>query len=299
MKYLILLLITVQIALSVEINPEKLKMDNETEYLIRLKNGDILSGYIIDVITESEKGNSLKLQTMIGNPLIYFNEINLIVEKKDYNRHKHRAFILPTAEPIGDDHFIGNFELLFFYAGFGIKDYVSVTAGRSAVPGANPGEQLSVLNLKGTFLQMDWEDYPGGLSMAAGANLAFVNDKNRIVDYYFATTFHIERTYLTASVFTKQGGDDFYTAYYRNDRFDFAYQNGSFGIALGITTKFSERHDLYFVGELWNSDIARLTNTGLLGGFRIANSTFAADFGIAFFTQPFFAPFISFVWTPF
>ncbi len=284
---------------SIEINLDELKIDNETVYMVRLKNGDILTGLLVDIINDEKKGNALKLQTMIGNPIIYLNEISYFEEKSSYNRNKHRAFILPTAEPIGDDHFVGNYELLFFYAGFGIMDYFSVTAGRSAIPGAMSGEQVSVLNLKGTVLNMDWDNYPGGMTVGLGANIAFINDRNRIVNYFTNFTFHIDRTYLTAAIYTKQGGDDFYTAYFQNEKIDFMYQNGAFGLALGLTTKFSERHDLYFVGELWNSDFTKLTNTGILGALRIANSTFSADFGMIFFTQPMILPVVNFVWTPF
>lgn len=286
-------------AYSIDIKLDDLKVDNETVYLIRLKNGDILTGLLVDIINDEKKGNAIKLQTMIGNPIVYLSEISYLEEKGNYNRHKHRAFILPTAEPIGKDHFAGNYELLFFYAGFGIMDYFSVTAGRSAIPNAVSGDQISVLNLKATIINLEWDNYPGGMTVGLGTNIGFINDRNRIVNYYTNFTFHIDRTYLTAAIYTKQGGDDFYTAYFQNEKYDFMYQNGSFGLALGLTTKFSERHDLYFVGELWNSDFTKLTNTGILGALRIGNSSFAADFGLIFFTQPMILPVVNFVWTPF
>eukprot|EP00825_Cyclidium_porcatum_P048823 TRINITY_DN8308_c0_g1_i4.p2 TRINITY_DN8308_c0_g1~~TRINITY_DN8308_c0_g1_i4.p2 ORF type:complete len:108 (+),score=33.52 TRINITY_DN8308_c0_g1_i4:3-326(+) len=36
----------------------------------------------------------------------------------------------------------------------------------------------------------------------------------------------------------------------------------------------------FFLGELWNNNIAKMTNTALLGGLRVCNSNFSADFGI-------------------
>jgi hypothetical protein len=50
---------------------------------------------------------------------------------------------------------------------------------------------------------------------------------------------------------------------------------------------------------LWNSDITKPSNSGILLGFRIGNSNVSADFGLAIFTTPYFIPFTSFVWTPF
>jgi hypothetical protein len=68
---------------------------------------------------------------------------------------------------------------------------------------------------------------------------------------------------------------------------------------MGIDTEISGRHGLHFIGELWNSDVNQPTNSGVLLGLRLFNSGFSADFGVAFFMQPFVAPFASFVITPF
>ena len=155
-----------------------------------------------------------------------------------------------------------------------------------------------MLNAKLTLVNIEWDNMPGGMKMALGGNLTFINDKNRLSHLYGVVTFYGDRTDISATVYTKTGAEDYYQPRFNNELVDINYENGAFGVALGITTKITARHGFYFLGELWNNNIAKMTNTALLGGLRVCNSNFSADFGILFFTVPYIIPVVNFVWTP-
>lgn len=276
-----------------------LKIGEEFTYIIELKNGDIFSGYITEMINSSEEGEGIKFVTELGTATIYMNQIKSLNLYKDYYRHKHRIFLLPTAEAIGDDHFIGNFELGLFYAGFGLFDVISVTTGRSFIPSINSNHQISLGNIKFTLMNIPLDNIDNkNLIFSAGLNLGFINHNNRLVHYYATGTLSLERTAISASVYTKYGNNNYYRIYFGENALDMNYANGSFGLAIGIDTRFSNFHNLHFIGELWNSDITKPTNSAVFLGLRLASSNFSSDFGFAFFTQPFVIPFCSFVWTP-
>ncbi len=273
--------------------------NDEIMYILRLNNGDIISGYVTEMVNHPEHGEGIKISTELGIATIYANQIAEINQKKDHYRQAHRIFLLPTADPIGDDHFIGMFEVLFLYGGIGIGDIVSITGGRTLIPQIASDQQISDYNIKISFLHVPFESMEGYMSFAAGANVAYVNANNSIINPYIVATFVGERSRITGNVFFKTGSDDFYDVRFRDQLFNMQYANGAVGIGLGLDTKFSKRNDLHFIGELWNNNITKPTNTGVLLGLRLANTNFSSDFGIAFFTQPFAAPFVSFVWTPF
>ncbi len=277
---------------------DELAIDRKTEYVFRLSNGDILTGTIYDRESD-DKGYSLRIKTAIGTTIIYEEEIAEIRELKAYYRHSHRVYLLPTALPIKDDHFLGNYELGLFYAGAGISDFLSITAGRSVLPFALPNQQLSVANAKVSFHGIRFEDIPADIYFAVGGNLAFVNDNNRLIHYYANATYLGDKSSVTATLFYKAGSQDFAIVRLKNEYIEMNYPDGSFGMAFGLDTKFSSRNDLRFIGEIWNSNINQPTNSMILLGLRLAGTKFAADFGLAFFTEPMAVPFASFVWTPF
>lgn len=270
-------------------------------YVIKLKNGDLISGYVVEMVNHPEEGEGVKFSTELGTATIYGNQIELIKTYFDYYKHKHRIFLQPTAEPIGGDHFVGNFELLMFYAGFGIYDIASVTVGRTLIPSniSTSNQQLSVLNTKFTIFEMPLESPARKLSFAMGANLGFINDANRLVHFYGVGTFSMSRSNFSAVMFYKAGSKDRYPVRMGVNTLEMYYADGSFGLGIGIDSKFSTLHDLHFIGELWNSDVTRPTHSAVMLGLRLCSSNFSADFGLSFFTQPFIAPFCSFVWTPF
>ena len=276
-----------------------LSIDSTRRVIVRLSNGDVISGFVIEYIGATESGEGIKLKTLLGTAIIYSKEIVDITTEDDFYRHNHRIFLLPTAEPIGSNHYIGDFEMLFLYGGFGIYDIASVTAGRSIIPGLPSSDQLSELNAKITVYDSDIPEVARRLTLAVGTNLAFINSRNRLIHYYGTATVSMFRSSLTASVFYKGGSQDVYRLRFSQNDLTMVYPDGSFGIGLGLDTKLTKRHDIHIIGELWNSDVTRPTNTGVLLGIRLCNTNISADFGFAFFTQPFIAPFASFVWTPF
>lgn len=293
---LLFFLLPLQLLSEVDLNND---INDKDIYIVRLKNGDLISGNILEVSEDTTNGGSFRFKTAIGTTTIYVNEVNEITQNDSYRRHRHRAFIMPTAEPIGDDHFISNYMIALFYGGFGLYDIISVAGGTSLIPTVDRRDQISVLNVKATLYNVNWQDMKGGMSLAIGGNLAFVNDKNRFSHIYGNITFRGDRTDLTGMVFVKTGADDFYDLRFADRVYPATYINNSFGLGLGITTKFTERHDLFFVGELWNTNISAMTNTGLLAAIRLQNTTFSADFGLMFFTVPALFPVVNFYWTPF
>jgi hypothetical protein len=273
---------------------------SETVYIIRLNNGDMISGKLVEISNDTTDGGSIRFKTQIGTTTIYLKEISEVLIKDDVNRHSHRTFVMPTAEPIGDNHFISNYMLAFFYAGFGIYDYVSVTAGRSIIPTVLRQDQVGLINVKATLYTMEWETMKGGMSIALGGNLAFINDRNKFSHIYTNITFIGDRTDLTGMFFVKTGEADYYDFRFAEYQYpSVIYTNNSFGIGVGMTTKFTERNDLFFVGEIWNTDIQEVTNTAILAALRVQNSSFSADFGLMFFTVPAIFPVVNFAWTPF
>lgn len=273
--------------------------NKNTEYIVRLNNGDLLSGFVIEIINDPEDGEGIKLKTVVGNAIIFANQIIEINPKAEQYRHGHSIYLLPTAEPISNNHFLGIYELMFLYAGAGLGDIVSITAGHSFLPGIASNQQISVMNVKLSLLSVEFEDVARKMTLALGGNLAYVNSHNRFIHLYGVSTIELSRTKLTASVFAKTGSKDVYDIYFGNNRIDLIYEDGSFGIGLGVDSKLIKRHDLHFIGELWNSNVAKPTNTAVLLGLRLCNSSFSSDFGITFVTVPYMIPFVSFKWTPF
>ncbi|MBM2814175.1 MAG: hypothetical protein HW421_937 [Ignavibacteria bacterium] len=272
---------------------------NEIEYVVRLTNGDILTGTVVEMISSTENGEGMKFKTSLGIAPVWGKQIAGITPYSTYNRHSHRIYFLPTAEPIGQNYFVGIFEMLFVYAGAGVSDWLSFTAGRSLIPGIPSNHQITDFNIKTTFYSQFYEEYYARISFAAGCNYGLINHDNELVHFYVCGTYRGNKSIITASIFYKAMSKDFYLLKFGPNMIDLPYENGSMGIGFGIDTKFTSWNDLHFIGELWNSNIGKPTNTGIMLGFRIANTQVGADFGIAFFTQPLYIPFMSFVWTPF
>lgn len=276
-----------------------LRPDIIVKYIVRLKNGDLLTGYITEFVSDKEFGEGIKLKTQLGTPTIYESEILDIRPVENFYRHRHRIFLMPTAEPIKKDYFIGSFELLFLYAGFGISDLLSFTAGRTIIPAIDSRHQASIVNGKITFLKVPFKSMKSVLNIAAGVNFGWANHNNRFIHQYINATFRMTKSSFTAMVFHKSGAEDFYILRFANDAQSMFYDNGAFGVGLALDTKLNGWHGLHFIGEIWNTNIERPTHSAVFLGFRHSTSNVSADFGLAFFTTPFAAPFVSFVWTPF
>ncbi|MCX6154220.1 MAG: hypothetical protein NT007_08670 [Candidatus Kapabacteria bacterium] len=272
----------------------------DIEYEIRFTNGDILTGYYSEFISTSDTttGDAIKFSTNFGKATIYENQVASIFLLNDAYRHNHRIFLMPTAEAIKSNHFVGVYEMLFGYLGVGIDKCISITAGRTLIPMISSKEQITVGDIKVTALT---EHYDSGetMSLAVGANLTFLNHDNKLTHFYINGTYHGNKSIVTAIIFAKTGANDFNTLHFYGNYLNMIYENGSVGVGLGLDTKLSEWKGIRLIGELWNKSVLVPTDSGVLLGLRTCNTQLAADFGIAFFLQPMFIPFASFSWTPF
>lgn len=268
-------------------------------YIIRLRNGDEITGIVSEKFTNDNDEYAIKFKTELGKTTIYDYQVADIRKKEDFYRHTHRVFLLPTAEPIGKNPFVGNFELLLFYGGVGVSDWLSITAGTTIVPTIRRDEQFSTMNVKLTVYDEKFDSMEGKASIAVGGNLAFINHNNNFQHLYAVASFTGYKSIITGGFFFKLGNQNNYEIKFGREFLNMNYLNGSMGVGIGLDSKFSNWNDIHFIGELWNSDIASPTNTAVLLGLRLANTKFSADFGLAFFTQPFAVPVFSFTWTPF
>lgn len=275
-----------------------IKANEKIEYYLRFKNGDEITGFISEIFDNKEDGEGIKFNTEFGKLTIYDFQISELRLKSELYRHTNRLYLMNTAEPIGSNHFVGNYELLFLYSGIGLADIASVNIGSSLIPGQS-NDQLSTVNIKLTVLNEPFESMDGKMVLAVGSSFAHINKNTEFLHFYGVSTFVGRRSNLSIGMFYKAGTNDIGIIKAFDKNYAFTYGNGSFGLNVGLDTKFTESNDLHFIGELWNSDISKPTNTGILIGLRLANTKFSADFGMAMFTQPFVFPFISFVWTPF
>ncbi|MGQ9818782.1 MAG: hypothetical protein ACUVQ1_02485 [Candidatus Kapaibacteriales bacterium] len=267
-------------------------------YIFRLINGDLVSGELLEVI-QNGSNKELKIETELGIARIDFSQIVEISLMDKFYRQDHRYFLLPTAIGIENNHFIGATWLFFINVGIGISNHLSLILGRSVIPSLTSNQQLSLIDIKGTLPKFAFEDIFRELYFAFGGNLAFVNHNNRFIHFYGTGTVVFYKTSLTCSIFYKYGSKDYYSIRYSNYFQDFVYEDGAFGIAVGLDTRFPTFRDLHFIAEIWNVNITKPTNSGVFTGIRISNSRISMDFGFAWFTQPFIVPFVNFIWTPF
>jgi hypothetical protein len=293
--------------------------NNSLEYTVMLKNGDVISGKIISVAdgsTEiathsarnddtSDNDTYIHIETFAGKIIIYEDEIVSIKAKKGDTRQNHSLYIMPTANPISNNHFIGNYELVLIYGGIGLTDWVSLTAGHTMIPETRSSDQISVVNAKVSLPAITDKAhiFSSNLRFALGGNLAWVNSHNKMLHLYGVATFNSFYTLnssFSVGVFYKAGYQDYPSTVRLFDRImAFDYPDGSFGICAGIERRLEWRNDLSLIMEIWNSDVMNAANTAFLLGFRLSGTKVYADFGLSIFTQPFVIPFFSFVWMPF
>jgi hypothetical protein len=288
-----------------EVDAERIKDEIRTDpdrvWYVRLINGDVLTGPIL-AVERDEQGYAIRIGAVIGRAKVYVKEIAWIEVRENAYRHRHRTLIMPTAEPIGNDHYLGLWELGFLYAGAGIADVVSITAGRTFVPGLAAENQVSHVNIKATLYEAPNGIVESGKQFyAAGVTGSWVGSNNFMGHIYGVATFTGARSQATTMFFAKVSGEDFYTVGGGTlfNPFNMNYPTGSVGIGLSMETRFPDFHDLHVVGELWNNDLTRPANTLLYLGVRTANEHVGMDFGLALFSAPAVVPMVAFSWTPF
>lgn len=274
---------------------------DDTDYVVRLVTGDMLSGQIKEV-EHDNTGTYIRIGAVIGRAKVYAKEIDWIGTTDDAYRVKHRGFVIPTARPIGDDNFIALIEGVMPYIGFGLGNVISVTAGRTLIPGIGWENQLSVINIKATIDESKNGLVEGGKQIyALGVNGTWVNDVNFLGHIYGVATFTGKRTAISTMLFAKVMGKDDYIISGGKffDPVGFPFASGTIGIALAMDTRFPSMRDLHFIAELWNANITRPSSTALYLGLRLANTSVSMDAGLTLVPGPFVAPMFAFAWTPF
>ncbi len=278
-----------------------MEYDTDAEYYVRLVNGDVVTGQILEISSDST-GTFLRLAASFGRARLYAREISWIGLREASYRARSRGILLPTAQPIGNDHYLALVEGVMPTIGVGIGSILSITAGRTVVPGIGWSNQFSTVNIKGTLYEG-----PNGLVeqgkqvYALGVNGAWINDVNFIGHVYGVATYTGKRTSVSTLVHAKVSGKDDYTVSGGSlfSPFRFPYANGTIGLAFMMDVRFPEFHDLHFIGELWNADILRPSNSALFVGVRQGNTALTFDFGVAVLPGPNVAPALVMQWTPF
>jgi hypothetical protein len=261
----------------------------------------MLSGPVVETHTDAE-GAFIRVSSPIGRAKVFAKEIDWIGTRDEHYRHRHRGYIMPTAIPIKNDHFASLVEGVLPYLGVGIGEYVSLTGGRSLIPGIPWGDQVSVINAKVTVAKSTTGIVEEGMQYyALGLNGGWLNDVNFMGHIYGVASWTGKRTQASTLIFGKVAGEDTYTISAGDffSPFAFSYPNGTIGVGLSLDTRFPEFHDLHFVGELWAYDLTRPQQTMLYLGLRQNNTAVAMDFGLAIVPGPTVFPLVAFAWTPF
>ncbi|MFN5877026.1 MAG: hypothetical protein ACK45E_12200, partial [Ignavibacteria bacterium] len=128
--------------------------DPELVYYVRMNNGDVISGLSTQV-KEDGKGNYIELTTINGRVRIYEENIAWIGLYIDSYRADSRGLLIPNAEPIGDDSYIGVTEAVMPTVGVGYTQYLNVVAGRTIIPGIGAQNQFSLINIKSTLYEAE------------------------------------------------------------------------------------------------------------------------------------------------
>ncbi|MBU3680071.1 MAG: hypothetical protein FGM32_10780 [Candidatus Kapabacteria bacterium] len=278
----------------------EMEIDPEVEYYIRLQSGDVITGLLSPVATDG-RGSNVSITTSVGVLKVYAQDIAWIGTREQAHRARNRGFVIPTAEPIGRDFYIGVTSAAIPTVGFGLFDIGSVVLARSFIPGLSMREQLSLVNLKATVYEAENGLVESGRQFfAVGINGTWINDVNFIGHLYGVGTFTGTRSRVSSVVFSKAFGRDDYTVNLGTlgSSFRFPYASGTFGVGLMIDVRFPEFHDLHAMAELWGVDIGRPAQSAFVVGLRKVNTATTYDFGLALLPGGALAPVINFAYTP-
>ncbi len=263
--------------------------------IVLLQNGDRLSGEIQDIAD-----SSLFLQTDIGTAELRCNEVLRIIPQPAFYRFSHQLLWMPSAVPIGSNHFIGMTGWLLAHAGAGITPWFSVVAARSLLPAIAAREQVSVLYGKISSPKPFTLGTLANLYLAGGIALGWLNASNPVHHVFIAGTVHRIRSRISALFFYRSGGPELFTVRFGNFfSTNVRYGRGTVGFALGVDTQLPATPTIHILSELWNLNLAKPTQTALTLGIRFTYHRVTGDFGFALFPRPLLLPFASLWWTPF
>jgi len=279
----------------------KKDFDINSEYTVYLTNGDMISGKIIELLYDADETDpiAIKLSSIVGIIKIYEDEIQRIYCSKFLSAGTNRAFIMPTANPVGSKFSLASYELFALYSEVGILDLVSITGATTLIPKLvdYESENVSFVNAKISLPKLKFQD-SSSVTFALGANAVFLGANDLYHIYGLATYNTQDASQVTAGLFYKIANQDLpmgFSFFGKNMLID--YPDNTFGISANTEVNFSNRKDLFFIGEFWNSDLSKPTNSIIILGLRLKGRNFSSDFGLLLSTQPFLAPVINFMWT--
>ncbi|MCX6140540.1 MAG: hypothetical protein NTX15_06910 [Candidatus Kapabacteria bacterium] len=279
---------------------DNIEFDTEADYYVRLINGDVVSGPVTETSSDSI-GSFIRIKTPFGRARLYASEIAWLGLLEESYRARNRGLILPTAEAIKKDHYIALVEGVMPMLGVGIADFLSVTAGRTLIPTIGWQNQFSTVNIKATLHEGKNGLVEGGKQVyALGVNGSWINDVNFMGHVYGVATFTGKRTRVSTMIHAKVAGKDSYEVSGGTlfTPFTFPYANGTIGVAFMMDVRFPEMHDLHFLGELWNADLTRPSQSALFLGLRQTNTSMTFDFGLTIVPGPNVVPALAISWTP-
>ena len=252
-------------------------------FIVVMKSGDSFRGNVIGT-TDS----TLQIQTEFNRVTIAKGLIQEFIPINGPYKKRPHHFLMPTASPNGPGGFLSNYELGFFYGGFGLDSIATITAGLSTVPTFSLSSQLYHVGAKFTLEQSE------DIALALGATYSFITTREPYAHLYAVSTTALGNARWSAILFYRISGDEFAPVELHgpgNDttRFNLRYE-GALGVGLGIDGPLFGRDDMGFFAEIWNNDVTRPQNTASVVGIRVFNERASADFGLALLPVPFVAP---------
>lgn len=191
--------------------------------------------------------------------LIYEDEIIKIkastFEPNHFKWQEHSTFLMPTANPIMNNHFIGNYEIFLITGGVGIANFLSVTGARSFIPLTPADKQISLLNVKMSLPKISLQPMTNSnLAFAVGLNYAQINADNKLWHIFGTATYNVlssSPANVSVGAFYKLGYQEFpSTAVLFERQFIFDYQDGAFGLYFGLEKHFNTRKDVSLLLEV-------------------------------------------------
>ncbi|MBC8144894.1 MAG: hypothetical protein H7X80_04855 [bacterium] len=258
-------------------------------YIVLMKSGDSFRGNLV-----SHTDSTVTIRTEFGRVVIAKNLVDEFIAVDGPYLKRPNHFLMPTGSPNGPGGFISNYELGFYYGGFGLGNGATITAGATLIPGIALKHQLYHAGAKITVERN--EDF----DLALGASYTFITTDHPYGHAYVVGTFPAGTARYSVMILYRVSGEDFAQialAPFGGDSLKFSVNYGpSVGAAFGFDGPAFGRDDMLWFGEIWNNDMSKPQNTVSLVGIRLMNENLSADFGIALFTAPFVAPVFSFTW---